>query len=532
MVPGRDDITVELATDGAFELESPYEGLAWLEVSGVGHRPSRLAVLLDQAPQSLELRLGTNLYRKDFGELRLRVSQGERERFFRARPRPDGRYEVVLPAIEGIAALSWTSALAGCCGETAAGRDGPSVDRARWRADGAGQYRWEQELSGGPTRIVFNPRKLPPPDKPVDVRFADDSGLLAQVAAIETEAAAIERAYFVAVRSQAEQAGTTVRSFAVGYPWAEHSESLAMRAEAESDPRLRRVAWAAYFARPPSAHATETERGRAAQALQEIPPDDAVWAWGRVATALRASGDTEAARAYAARVLKRHPDPEVVSQVLWLHVTGWGATKEDQAAARQALATSRFADTQGQQRLTQLNARNAGPRPLPAFELAALEDRGQPLDSATLRGKVHLLSFWATWCEPCVEEMPALHRLHERFADSGLRVVSVAVDNQPNDVAEFRDQRWPMPWRHARVDRAQRTTLWAALGLGAQMPAAVLVDEQGSILAAGDPNMVLATTERILLGEEHGNVPPQVRKHVRALEAMDAALKAEAGGGL
>ncbi len=317
-VPGHDDVTVEFAADGAFELSSPISGLAWLDLSGVGHRPSRLAVLLDDAPQSLDVRLGTNRYRADFGELRLRVSTAKHERFFRARPRPDGRYEVVLHGIEGPAELSWTSALAGCCGETAAGRDGRAIEASQWTPDGAGQYRWKENLSGAQTRIAFNPRRLPPPELPMSVRFADEHGLLAEVAAIEAEASSVQRAYHDAILARAEHADGAVRRFAIEYPWAQHAESLAVRAEAQADPRLRRVAWAAYFARPASAVPTDAEQARAARAMRDIPPDDAAWSWGHVATALRAAGETDAARAYSVQVLERHPDPEVVSEVLWL----------------------------------------------------------------------------------------------------------------------------------------------------------------------------------------------------------------------
>ena len=50
---------------------------------------------------------------------------------------------------------------------------------------------------------------------------------------------------------------------------------------------------------------------------------------------------------------------------------------------------------------------------------------GDSITLASMRGDVVLLNMWATWCHPCREEIPALQRLHERLADSGLRVVGV-----------------------------------------------------------------------------------------------------------
>jgi peroxiredoxin len=47
---------------------------------------------------------------------------------------------------------------------------------------------------------------------------------------------------------------------------------------------------------------------------------------------------------------------------------------------------------------------------------------------AEFRGSVVFLNFWATWCVPCKEEMPAMERLHRRFKDQGLAVLAVSAD--------------------------------------------------------------------------------------------------------
>ncbi len=59
-----------------------------------------------------------------------------------------------------------------------------------------------------------------------------------------------------------------------------------------------------------------------------------------------------------------------------------------------------------------------------AFELG-----GKPATLRDLRGKVVVLNFWATWCPPCVEEMPSLVRLHQRIAAQGGLVLGVSVDD-------------------------------------------------------------------------------------------------------
>lgn len=50
---------------------------------------------------------------------------------------------------------------------------------------------------------------------------------------------------------------------------------------------------------------------------------------------------------------------------------------------------------------------------------------------ADYRGQVVLLNLWATWCGPCVVEMPSIQRLYDRYRSRGLRVVGVSVDDPP-----------------------------------------------------------------------------------------------------
>jgi cytochrome c biogenesis protein CcmG, thiol:disulfide interchange protein DsbE len=84
----------------------------------------------------------------------------------------------------------------------------------------------------------------------------------------------------------------------------------------------------------------------------------------------------------------------------------------------------------------------------PDYVAYTLEGDSVPL--ASFRGDVVLLNIWATWCLPCVREMPALQRLHEQLAPQGLRIVAVSVDAPPGlgnpagafsgDIRAFADQ--------------------------------------------------------------------------------------------
>jgi cytochrome c biogenesis protein CcmG, thiol:disulfide interchange protein DsbE len=120
----------------------------------------------------------------------------------------------------------------------------------------------------------------------------------------------------------------------------------------------------------------------------------------------------------------------------------------------------------------------------PDFSATTLDGRAASL--ADYEGYVILLNLWATWCPPCVEEMPALQRLHDRLVDEGFRVVAVSVDapvgafgpfGQPGgDVRAFVDDLGlDFPVLHDPSGEIQRR--YRAPGL----PSSYIIDREGRI---------------------------------------------------
>jgi peroxiredoxin len=70
-------------------------------------------------------------------------------------------------------------------------------------------------------------------------------------------------------------------------------------------------------------------------------------------------------------------------------------------------------------------------RAAPEFTAPSLD--GHPVSLADLRGRVVLLNVWATWCPPCVWEMPAMERLYQEFRNKGFVVLGVNVRDKRED---------------------------------------------------------------------------------------------------
>lgn len=73
---------------------------------------------------------------------------------------------------------------------------------------------------------------------------------------------------------------------------------------------------------------------------------------------------------------------------------------------------------------------------MPHFNLADAAT-GQKIDSSTFAGKAKIVVFFATWCMPCMQEVPTLMSLQKEYGDHGFTVVAISVDNQADTVERF-----------------------------------------------------------------------------------------------
>jgi thiol-disulfide isomerase/thioredoxin len=118
------------------------------------------------------------------------------------------------------------------------------------------------------------------------------------------------------------------------------------------------------------------------------------------------------------------------------------------------------------------NAQVATGAVFPSLSLAALDGVRTPETS----GKVLIVDFWASWCAPCNASFPALSRLSTRYADRGLVIIGVGVDDSPSAYSAFVARLKP-PFatihdsRHMLVSAVQVPT----------MPTSYVVDRTGRV---------------------------------------------------
>ena len=86
--------------------------------------------------------------------------------------------------------------------------------------------------------------------------------------------------------------------------------------------------------------------------------------------------------------------------------------------------------------LRDTSAKEGGAAP----EFSVTTDQGQRVTPTSFGGKVLVLNFWATWCAPCVQEIPSLNEFQKRFATSGVVVLAVSIDKNPQKYRAFLDR--------------------------------------------------------------------------------------------
>lgn len=134
-------------------------------------------------------------------------------------------------------------------------------------------------------------------------------------------------------------------------------------------------------------------------------------------------------------------------------------------------------------------------RPAPEFSLT--DTAGHTLRLSDYRGKVVILDFWATWCEPCKQEIPHFIEMQNQYGAQGLQVLGISMDDSEPPVREF-EQKFKINYPVAVGTAKMADQYGGILGL----PITFVIDASGRIVArhigATDVSVIAAEARKLL----------------------------------
>jgi cytochrome c biogenesis protein CcmG, thiol:disulfide interchange protein DsbE len=138
------------------------------------------------------------------------------------------------------------------------------------------------------------------------------------------------------------------------------------------------------------------------------------------------------------------------------------------------------------------NARAAMELGQAAPSLVVQELDGQTFDLGAARGKVVVVNFWATWCPPCREEMPALDAFYRRYHDQGLEMIGLSADRQ-RDRSDVQKVMQSFSYPAAMLDEAKINDF----GAPSALPVTFVIDGNGILRARLTPGQKPVTEKNL-----------------------------------
>ena len=145
---------------------------------------------------------------------------------------------------------------------------------------------------------------------------------------------------------------------------------------------------------------------------------------------------------------------------------------------------------------TPAKAAAAGPAVGETIEIKFTDSHGKKVDLAALKGKVVLVDFWATWCGPCVAEVPNVVATYEKLHGKGFEIIGISLDSDKAALTKFTKDK-KMAWPQYFDGLGWKNKMAVKFGIHS-VPAMWLVDKEGKLVSTNARGGLEAEVEKLL----------------------------------
>lgn len=436
--------SVEVARDGAFKVATGETGLFFIHFTGVDHIRQEVPLYIEQPTEiKLQVQLRAHEYESDLSRAKI---IGDFNGFSSQSPRPMQKQEDGTYAAEfETNAAKFAYQLLGVA------KSGASINGTHaedYIYDGGGDYRSVVAPKNGRVKIIFDPKKLVRSETTARVQFSDPNSREARFASIYDEMLKRRQEFSAAFAAHKKASKPT---YEFKYNWSNDLSNLSKKVEEEKDPLLRQVLLFSYLDLGYGTYGAKLDAKLAQKALAEIRPISPLWTLepDLIGVALSNSGQPEKYADYVRQIIENHPDSNLKKRA------------RKQYAPDRSIMVGKI---------------------VPAFSFTLLDNPTITHTNESLRGKIYLIDFWATWCKPCIEEMENMHRVYKKYKSRGFEIVSLSLDDKPEIINSFRSGKWKMPWLNSLIPGGFDSELVKRFEISG-IPKPILVDRTGKIIA-------------------------------------------------